>query len=330
MEEREILGVRSVRFYVDRSTHGLRLSRCVAKELDGLSVRAAKDVIERGWVFVNNQRITKGSFSVNEGASIEVYLHPHNKRIRLLREDILWEGKSLIALNKAPGLLTYGTRGVTDETIIPKLECLLKEMGEWRPGQDSLMLVHRLDRDTSGVLVVARNERSATMLERQFVRRKVEKRYRVLVRGRPRKERFRQVCEVRAKRPGSGWKETLPRRKSAKKGKERQGPEGVTEFEVLQTLPKCTLLEARPFTGRTHQIRVHLAQLGHPVLGDIVYGPAKCPERIFRAIPRQMLHASFLGIDDPDGGKRLQMEAPLPPDMRQVLSWLEQEDKGQR
>jgi len=273
-------------------------------------------------------RVRKAGRSERARASIELYLHPRNKRIRLLQEDILWEGEGLIGLNKPPGLLTYGTHGVTEDTVLPQLEGLLKETGQWTPGKDSLQLVHRLDRDTSGVLVVARNERNAPALERQFRKQKVEKRYLVLARGRPRKERFRQVSLVRAKRPTSGLKEPRSQRKSGREGKESQEPKGVTEFEVLQTFPKCTLLEARPFTGRTHQIRVHLAQLGHPVLGDIVYGPEECAERLFRAIPRQMLHASFIGIDDPDGQGRLHIEAPLSPDMRHVLNCLEQKDEG--
>ena len=79
-------------------------------------------------------------------------------------------------------------------------------------------------------------------------------------------------------------------------------------------------------TGRTHQIRVHLAQRGHPVLGDVVYGPERLPEHLFRAVPRQMLHASFLGIDDPEGGERVELTAPLPDDMKKVLGWLRQEE----
>jgi 23S rRNA pseudouridine1911/1915/1917 synthase len=80
-------------------------------------------------------------------------------------------------------------------------------------------------------------------------------------------------------------------------------------------------------TGRTHQIRVHLAQVGHPVLGDIVYGPEKCEERLFRAVPRQMLHARFIGVEDPDGGARLELTAPLPDDMNRVLTWLKQTEE---
>ena len=313
MQVEHVFGAPSVRFRVERPTSGLRLSRCVADHVADLSVRAAKDLIDRGRVFVNNQRITKASAPVQEGQWIEVYPHDGSKRVRLHEEDILWEGKALVAVNKPPGLLVYGTQGVTEDTVLPQLEGLLKKTGRWRPRRDNLMLVHRLDRDTSGLLLVARDEKSASALERQFKQKTVEKRYLALARGRPARERFRQISEVTAKRPAHGSKD------------HRQGPKGETKFKVLETFAKCALIEVRPLTGRTHQIRVHLAQVGHPVLGDIVYGPEKCAERLYRAIPRQMLHASFLGVDDPDGGAHLELTSPLPDDMNQVLTWLKQE-----
>jgi RluA family pseudouridine synthase len=300
----------------------------VAAQLGDLSVRAAKEIIDRGWVFVNNKRVTKASFAVREGAWIEVHLHPRKSRIRLQPDDILWEGSGLIAVNKPPGLLVYGTHGATEETVVPQLEGMLKEMGRWRSGKDSLVLVHRLDRDTSGLLLLARNARAASALEKQFRKQKVEKRYLALVQGRPGTRRFQQASVVRAKRPTSGSNEYGAQKTSATVRKRRPEPRGVTEFRVMETFPKCTLIEARPLTGRTHQIRVHLAQLGHPVLGDILYGPEKCSESVFRAIPRQMLHASFLGIEDPDGRGRLELTAPLPEDMKQVLSWLKETEEG--
>jgi 23S rRNA pseudouridine1911/1915/1917 synthase len=322
MLEEHVFGAPSVRFRVDRPTSGLRLSRCVANQLADLSVRAAKDLIDRGRVFVNNQRITKASAPVQEGEWIEVYPHDGSKRVRLHEEDILWEGKALVAVNKPPGLLVYGTQGVTEDTVLPQLEGLLKKTGRWRPRRDNPMLVHRLDRDTSGLLLVARDEKSASALERQFKQKIVEKRYLALARGRPAKERFRQISEVTAKRPAHGSKDHRTSKTPATAQKSSHGPKGETEFEVLETFAMCALIEARPLTGRTHQIRVHLAQVGHPVLGDIVYGPEKCAERLFRAIPRQMLHASFLGVDDPDEGARLELTAPLLDDMNQVLTWL--------
>ena len=166
MQEQDILGARSVRFRVDPSTGGLRLSRCVAGRLEGLSVRAAKDLIDRGRVFVNNRRITKASAPVQEGQWIEVYPSEGNRRVLLREEDILWEGKALVAINKPPGLLVYGTRGVTEDTVLPQLVELLKNTGRWKPRKDRLALVHRLDRDTSGLLLVARDEKSASALER--------------------------------------------------------------------------------------------------------------------------------------------------------------------
>ena len=324
MREQESSGPRPVRFRVDRSITDLRLSRCVAGRLDGFSVRAAKDLIDRGRVFVDNRRITKASVPVQEGQWIEVYPDQGSRGARLQEEDILYDGKTLIAVNKPPGLLVYGTRGVTEETVLPQLEAVLKSTGRWRAGKDSLVLVHRLDRDTSGVLLVARSGRSASVLEKQFREHKVEKRYLVLAKGRPRQERFRQVSVVRASRPRSGSRGSQNQQAAGRAGKAPREPTGITEFEVRETFPGCALLEARPLTGRTHQIRVHLAQLGHPILGDIVYGPEKCPEPVLRAVPRQMLHASFIGIESPDDGERLELTAPIPDDMNQVLGWLTQ------
>ena len=335
-------GGRCLRFRLDPSSEPTPLSRVVADRAEGLSVRSAKELIDRGWVFVDDRRIVKGSFSVPPGARVEVFLHPRAKRIELRPEDLLWEGRAVVAVNKPPGLLAYGTHGVTQDTVIPRLERLLKDMGRWRQGRDRLVLVHRLDRDSSGVLLVARSAEAASALEGQFRRQKVEKRYVALVHGRPRKERFRRESAVRAKRPDSpsGSAEGPPRgerwagswagsaRAAAVKG--RQGPTGITDFEVVRTFPNsdCALIEARPLTGRTHQIRVHLAQLGHPVLGDIVYGPEKCADPLFRAIPRQMLHASFLGVEDPDGAGRLEFAAAMPEDMNQVLDRLEAQTQG--
>jgi RluA family pseudouridine synthase len=319
MKEERILGIPFVRFRVNPSMSGLRLSRCVADGSKGLSVRAAKDLVDRGRVFVNNMRITKASTPVQNGQWIEVYPERSIRRATLREEDILWAGRALIAVNKPPGLLVYSTRGVTEDTVLPQLEALLKKTGRWKARRDRLMLVHRLDKETSGLLLVARNEKSASALEGQFRRKTIEKRYLALAAGRCATERFRQVSHVRARRPGSGS------RQQVEKGappRVRKGPKGETEFEVIQAFSASTLLEAKPLTGRTHQIRVHLAQRGHPVLGDMVYGAKEIRDHMFRAIPRHMLHASFLGFQDPEEGKRLELTAPLAEDMREVLGWL--------
>lgn len=325
MQQEYVLDPRPVHFRVDRSSSGLRLSRYVAGRLHGFSVRAAKDLIDRGRVFVDDRRITKASAPVQEGQQIEVYPNEGVRRPRLQEADILWEGKALVAVNKPPGLLVYGTRGVTEDTVLPQLEALLKSTAGWGRGREELVLVHRLDRDTSGLLLVARNEKSASALAKQFRQKTVQKKYLVLARGRPDRGKFRQVSVVESKRPSHASKGIRTRQSPHTVGKAAQGPRGETDFAVLETFFACTLLEARPLTGRTHQIRAHLAQLGHPILGDIVYGSENCPERLFRAIPRQMLHASYVGFEDPERGGRIELNAPLPEDMNQVLNWLRAE-----
>lgn len=328
VQEEELFGGRAFRFRAGPSERGLRLSRCVAGRVEGLSVRAAKDLIDRGRVFVNNQRALKASAPVCEGQRIEVYLQEGGRRVRLQEEDILWEGKALVALNKPPGLLVYGTKGVTEDTVLPQLERLLRKKEGWKGRADRLALVHRLDKDTSGLLLVARNEEAASSLEKQFRRKSVEKRYLALVEGRPGKSRFRRVSVAKAKRPSRAGNGTAARDDGSAGTKAAGEPRGETGFEVLETFSACTLLEARPLTGHTHQVRVHLAQLGHPILGDILYGPEACPERLFRAIPRQMLHASRLGVEDPGCGERIELTAPLPDDMNRVLSWLRRTELG--
>lgn len=329
MLERGVPAVCSVRFRVDPSEAGLRLSRCVAGHVDGLSVRGAKELIDRGRIFVNDKRVTMASIPVLAEQWIEAYPDERGNRVRLREEDILWEGESLVAVNKPPGLLVYGSQGVTEDTVLPQLEGVLKRAGRWEARKDRLVLVHRLDRDTSGLLLVARNEKSARALERQFRQRTVEKRYLALASGRFAEARFRQASAVAAKRPAHGSKgfaAGLPRPAARKAGpaarKAGPAPGGETRLEVLEVFSACTLLEARPLTGRTHQIRVHLAQLGHPILGDILYGAPHCPDPFHRAISRQMLHASFLGFEDPDRGGRIEIAAPMPEDMSRVLSRL--------
>ncbi len=325
MGERQFLGVRLVRFRADASLAGSRLSRCVAEAVGGLSVRAAKDLVDRGRVFVDDERVLKASIAVRPGARVVVCLDldPPTGRPVLGPEQILWEGPGLVAVNKPPGLAVHGTHGATAETLLPRLERLLG---------GPLALVHRLDRDTSGVILVARDERAARDLEGQFRGRKVLKRYRALVRGIPREGRFRRESTVRAKRPRAGGGSRGPAGKGRKGAApaEASAPRGVTEFALLERFPRhrCALLEARPLTGRTHQVRVHLAQLGHPVLGDALYGPARCEGDFLKAVPRQMLHAEAIGFLEPGTSWWVELHAPLPPDMERVLDWLEAQGPG--
>jgi len=215
-----------------------------------------------------------------------------------------------------------GTGHAAEGALIPRLEALLRELGRWRKGDD-LRLVHRLDRDTCGVILEARNPETARFLERRFLQREVRQRYRALVQGRPGQDRFRRDAPVDPQRPpGEERGPARPARVPSARGTARTGAVPVTEFLVLERFPEGALLEARPLTGRTHQIRIHLAGLGLPVLGDPLYGPSRCGSGLARAVSRQMLHAESLTFRDPDTGQDREIGAPVPADMEEVAGWL--------
>ncbi len=310
-----------IRFQVGHDGKGLRVSSAVARNQEGLSVRGAKVLVDRGRVFVDGRRALKASMILKGGERVEFYPDTPLSPPDLCWDHVVWVGQDLIAVNKPPGLLVYGTRGIAEDTVIPRLKRLLQSRGEWSR-KDNLLLVHRLDRDTSGLLLVARNAQAARSAEGQFFRHEVEKRYKVLAQGVPGQKSFRCASVTRVKRtPGSSGdsKKTEPPRGS---GRKQKGKEAVTAFRVLESLAGCALLEARPFTGHTHQIRIHLEEAGHPVLGDILYGPGTVRDARFRAVPRQMLHAASLEFADPGTGERVRLRAPVPRDMEQALSRL--------
>jgi 23S rRNA pseudouridine1911/1915/1917 synthase len=308
-------------FQTRRALAGMRLSRAVASQVPGLSVRGAKTLVDLGRVFVDNRRVLKASTALGVGEQVEVHLDRGLSPPALGPEDIVWLGSSAAAISKPAGIAVYGTHGVTAGTVIPRLAELLTAAHGGLP-QEGLIPVHRLDRDTSGLLLVARNLRAARLLEEQFLRRQVEKRYLAIVQGEPRVEGFQRVSSVRPRRPPGEERE--PARSAhyrTAKSAERE-PEARTAFTLLETFSGCALVEARPDTGRTHQIRIHLAQLGHPILGDVLYSPQTVANPWFRAVPRQMLHAAFLAFRDPETGERVELEAPLPQDMLRVLAGL--------
>jgi len=315
-----------VRFRVDRALEGERLARAVARAGGAPSVRAAKALVDLGRVFRGDRREMKASAPVRAGEWIEVY--PDRAPAPSLGPGaILHAGTGWLAVDKPPGVAVQGADGRCDETLAALLSARLPGEGGGGAG-GRFRLVHRLDRDTSGVLRVARCERARLDLERQFLEREVSKRYAVLVQGSPDRERFRREAPVAPRRPvGEGGGGPAPGREGAGRRGRRRGPDleaagAVTEFRVTRRFAGAALLEARPLTGRTHQIRIHLEPLALPALGDPLYGPRRCTDPLSRAAPRQMLHAAAVTLRDPDTGERVTLRAPLPGDMERVLRWL--------
>lgn len=220
---------------------------------------------------------------------------------------IIYEDENILAVNKPAGLIVHGQGSLVGWLLEKYPE--IKNVGEdpERPG-----IVHRLDKDTSGVLLIAKNQRTFEYLKKQFQERKIKKKYIALVEGVVKNNQG--VIDLAISKSKNDFRKKTTGGKIV--GKER---EAVTEYKVLERFGKYTLLEAFPKTGRTHQIRVHLKAIGHFVVCDKLYGPKKqiCPF----GLERQFLHASVIEFNLPDGSK-ISIETDLPQDLKSVWDQL--------
>ncbi len=284
---------------------GKRLDHYLQEHLAEHSRSRIQAWIRDGEVLVNGLR-TKPSLVLRGDERLDVSpaaAPPLQAEPEDLPVEVLYQDASVIAINKPAGLVVHAGAGAHSGTLVNRLVHHFKSLssvgGELRPG-----IVHRLDRGTSGVLLVARNDAAHRALAAQFSGRTVEKTYLALVEGRVASESG-QITTPISRDP------VRRTRMTARPGK---GRSAFTEFLVRQRFKGFTYLEIRIGTGRTHQIRVHLSSLGHPVAGDRLYG-AKNRERVF-------LHAWRIGFDSPASGERITVEAPLPEELERWLGEL--------
>ena len=284
---------------------GARLDKYVSEKCPELSRTYAQKLIDDGYITVND-RVAKASLKLNIGDKVNIVIPP-TAPSPLLPEaiplNIIYEDDDLLVVDKPAGLVTHPAPGHPSHTLVNAILSHfphLAEIGDsLRPG-----IVHRLDKDTSGVMLVAKNSVAQANLSDQFKARSVVKAYQVLVKGRLTPENG--IIEAPIGRD--------PRnRKHMAVVAEGRGREARTQYNGVKYMGNCTLLEVRPETGRTHQIRVHLSAIGYPVVGDKVYG-VKSPH-----LSRQFLHASRLGFKLPASGKYVEFESKLPPDLEQAL-----------
>jgi 23S rRNA pseudouridine1911/1915/1917 synthase len=301
---------------------GQRLDVVVARLLPELSRARVQQLIAQGLV-VPQSVAPRASARVAAGALIEVRLPravPASLTAVRIDLPVLYEDAHLVVIDKPAGLAVHPGAGVQHPTVVHGLLHQLGDLagigGELRPG-----IVHRLDKDTSGCLVVAKTEPALRALQAAFKARTVEKRYRALVHGAP---------------PETGTLDTLygrhPKDRKRFSSRVREGKRAVTHFRVLgRAGADAALLDVELFTGRTHQIRAHLADAGFPLLGDALYGGRKreakldpgSPARLAaEALGRQGLHAFHLAFAHPSGGARVACTAPLPGDFRAALALL--------
>ncbi len=305
------------RFYTlkpEKNDLGKRLDVFLAEKIPELTRSQAKKLIEASLVRLEKAPLTKAKYRIKGGEKFFVSIPPPTE-IDLTPEkevpfEIIYEDEDLAVINKPPGIVVHPACGHTEGTLVHGLLARLKDLsgvgGEMRPG-----IVHRLDKDTSGLLVVAKNDFSHLRLAELFQKREVKKIYLALVHGVPKAKSGKIDRPIR--------RHPVHRKKMAVHSEE--GREAKTLWRLKEAFSKAALLEVEPLTGRTHQIRVHLASIGHPIVGDKLYGGAK-PHG--PKAKRQMLHAWRLKFKHPRSREELFFEAPLPEDFKELLHALRQ------
>ncbi|MFQ5450050.1 MAG: RluA family pseudouridine synthase [Nitrospinaceae bacterium] len=300
--------MKRLKFKVDRHTSQKRLDVFLSESQEDISRSQLKRLIEKGQVMVNGFP-GRTCYKVKPGDCIELHI-PDPTPLELPREaiplNIVFEDDCLVVVDKPAGMVVHPAPGHSSGTLVNALlhHCfgLSGIGGVERPG-----IVHRLDKETSGLVLIAKTESAHKSLSLQFKRREIKKVYLALVRGRV--ESNAGIIQA----PIGRHKIHRKKMTSNIKG----GREATTEFQVLKRYDHFTYLQIFPKTGRTHQIRVHLASIGHPVLGDKLYGGKTGPKPM--KMTRHALHAHRLEIRHPLTGKWRIFESPLPPDMEDYL-----------
>jgi 23S rRNA pseudouridine1911/1915/1917 synthase len=305
----------SHRVQVKEKDSGKRIDILAVAET-GISRSQVQRLIKKGFLLVDNRPVSQ-SYRVKTGDFI-VLTAEDEKQEHLIAEaipvEILYLDKYLIVVNKPTGIVVYPAAGHNRGTLMNALlyHCRKLEApgGPLRPG-----IVHRLDKDTSGVMVVALDSAAYYNLAEQFKQRTINRRYIALIYGNPKQDSGRISLAI-------GRSETDRKKMSTRA---RRGKEALTIWKIIERFRHASLVEAKLRTGRTHQIRVHFASIGHPVLGDRVYGKKieiETRERGKLTFPRQMLHAESLGFIHPVTGEYLEFHSPPPDDMEDCISKL--------
>lgn len=308
---------------------GRRLDVVLTQLIPDLSRSCISDLIRTKNVWVENSH-TKPGYRLNGGERVEVALSSfHSDNLSVFKAqpidlNIIFEDEEILVINKEPGMVVHPAPGNYEDTLVNALLYRypqLNTIGTERPG-----IVHRLDKETSGVLVIAKNQQAHNHLSEQFQRRSLEKRYLALIWGIP------GSCSGTVNLPVG--RHPVDRKKMSVHS--RKGRSALTYWKIKEVYNKISLLEVEIKTGRTHQIRVHCAAINHPIIGDALYGGKKRTQQLSAMsmsqtivnqlgyIQRQMLHAWKLNIVHPVSRESLEFEAPLPRDMADLIQVLRQ------
>ena len=303
---------------VEAEHDGVRLDRVLASELQGYSRSQVQRLIDEGYVALPRVKTAKANTAVREGDVVTVSL-PEPAAARPAAEDlplhVIYQDDDLVVIDKPAGMVVHPGAGHETGTLVNALLHHITDLsgvgGERRPG-----IVHRLDKGTTGVMVIAKHDVAHQELARQFHDREVEKEYVALVWG---------LVQQRKRIDIPIGRDPVHREKISTRA--RRARSAVTRITWAQHVPGLSLLRIAIATGRTHQIRVHLNAIGHPIVGDSLYGGVhrrvSHELRAVTRLDRPFLHAERLAFSQPRTGERLEFSAPLPDDLRQVLDEIE-------
>lgn len=297
------------KYFIEQDNVNIRLDKVISILNPNLSRTAIQRLLEKEKISVNG-KYQRASYRVSLNDVIEVEkeeIQESDLKPQDIPLEIVYEDKDIIVINKPKGIVVHPANGNPDGTIVNAIMNICKDSlsgigGELRPG-----IVHRLDKDTSGLLIIAKNDKAHINMSEQIKGRKVKKTYIALVRG--------VVKENEATINMPIGRSTKDRKKMAVT---KNGKEAITHFRVLQRYDKYTLLEINIDTGRTHQIRVHLAEIGYPVIGDYTYSNGKNEF----GIQGQLLHAKRLEFTHPITNEKMKLEAEEPEEFKEVLQQL--------
>ena len=292
---------------------GLRLDKVIAENFEEISRNNIQKLIQQNRVTVND-KIEKSSYKVSLNDKIiikEIQLEEAKIEPQEIPLDIIYEDKDIIVINKPKGLVVHPANGNPDNTLVNAIMSICKDSlsgigGEIRPG-----IVHRLDKDTSGIIIVAKNDKAHINLSEQIKNRQIKKTYIALVRG--------TIKEKSATIDMPIARSTKDRKKMAV---DKKGKNAITHFKIEKRYDKYTLLEIDIETGRTHQIRVHMSEIGYPIVGDTVYSNVKNEF----GITGQCLHAKKLKFKHPITQEEMLLQAHLPQYFQDILKQLEKRE----
>jgi 23S rRNA pseudouridine1911/1915/1917 synthase len=314
------------RFIADPGQRPLRVDKFLLQKMEGTSRSRIQAAAEAGCVFVNDKTV-KSNYKVKPHDVIVIKLDYPRRELELIPEDIpiniVYEDEDVIVVNKEPGMVVHPGHGHYTGTLLNALAYHFRHLELFQEKDSRAGLVHRIDKDTSGLLVVAKNENAKTHLGKQFFDKTTHRIYNALVWGRPKEDQGTITGNI-----GRNPKDRTIMHVFKD---ENIGKSAVTHYKILEDFSYISLLECKLETGRTHQIRVHMKFAGHPLFNDREYGGDQIlkgttftkykqfVQNCFKELPRQALHAKELGFVHPTSGKWMQFDSAIPADMTSVM-----------